>query len=282
MNSPNEIIGNIYGDMEVIEYCGATDNFVKIYKVKCTKCGSYKKIQYARLNRLETCYHNNKSCGIYLPEYDENIGLTIDDYTIIKRTNKKLGEAYYYVAKCNICGTTFETLIHNFKRHYGTNHNKCSIHLDHSNKYYKRFRKIYDCMRQRTTNSNYNEYHYYGGRGINSDYYKDFMIFYKELFDSYIEHCKKYGEKNTTLDRIDSNKNYDCDNCRWVTLKEQARNKRNSKMVTINGITKPFADLCDELGLKYATVVRRIKAGWDMCDAFDLDKSNNIITMEEK
>lgn len=220
------IIGEVFEDMKVLEYVGKTKNHVKIFKVQCVKCGNIKNIQYARLNGFITTKHDNKSCGVYLKEFDSNIGMTINDYTIIEFV-KSTKQGYRYIAKCNICGMEFETYISNFKRGYGTHHATCTHHIP-KDKYIKRFRKIYSCMRYRTCNENYTEYHLYGGRGISSEYFKDFMVFYKEMYNSYKLHVDEYGEKDTSLDRIDPNGNYETSNCRWATNKEQANNKRKS------------------------------------------------------
>jgi|GEM_PF-3372922 len=218
------ILGNVYGDMKVLSYEGKTQNHIKLFKVSCVKCGNEKIIQYARLNSLVTCFHSNKSCGIYLEEHDEHIGMIKNDY-VITRLHSITKQGYRYFTTCNVCGMSSNTYISNFKRGWGTKHESCTHHIKKT-KYIKRFRKIYSCMRQRTANPNYSEFHLYGGRGINSDYFSDFMVFYKDMYNSYCKHVDEYGEKDTSIDRIDVNGNYKTSNCRWVTNKEQANNKR--------------------------------------------------------
>lgn len=82
-------------------------------------------------------------------------------------------------------------------------------------------------MISRCKNPNHSAYRDYGGRGIQvCDRWLYFENFKDDLYESYLEHVGKYGEKETTLDRIDVNGNYEPGNVRWATLSEQARNKR--------------------------------------------------------
>lgn len=78
--------------------------------------------------------------------------------------------------------------------------------------------KSWSSMKDRCTNPNAPKYHHYGGRGI---------AFCNEwiLFENFY---KDMGErpKNTTLDRIDVNKGYFKENCRWATFLEQRHNRR--------------------------------------------------------
>ena len=69
----------------------------------------------------------------------------------------------------------------------------------------------------------------YGGRGISSDSWKYFIDFYDDMYESYLEHVSQYGEKETTLERINNNDDYRKDNCRWATLSEQQSNTRRNK-----------------------------------------------------
>lgn len=94
-------------------------------------------------------------------------------------------------------------------------------------KKYPKFYKTWNGMEQRINNPNDKRYYDYGGRGLTCDY-NDFYIFTKEMFDSYLKHIKKYGEKNTTIERIDNNLGYIKGNIKWATWEEQYCNKRTT------------------------------------------------------
>lgn len=82
-------------------------------------------------------------------------------------------------------------------------------------------------MKARCTNS-CGAYKYYKGKGIIVEW-KNYLDFKRDMYDSYTNHLEIYGHKETTLDRIDVDKNYCKENCRWATWKEQANNRSNSK-----------------------------------------------------
>lgn len=65
-----------------------------------------------------------------------------------------------------------------------------------------------------------------------------------------------------TLERDDVNGNYETSNCRWATKFEQDSNKRNNRMVSAFGETKPLFHWCRERGLDYLLVFRRLGRGW--------------------
>lgn len=113
---------------------------------------------------------------------------------------------------------------------------------------------VWCAMRDRCTNPNTKQYPNYGGRGIRvcDEWMVSVEAFLRDMGD-----CPK----GLSLERVDTNGNYEPSNCRWATITEQNRNKRNSIMVTYRGVTKNLADLAEEVGLPYKKLRYRIKEG---------------------
>ena len=55
-------------------------------------------------------------------------------------------------------------------------------------------------------------------------------VFKEDMYELYLKHVNEYGENNTTIERKNVNGNYEKDNCKWATNKEQANNRRNNRL----------------------------------------------------
>lgn len=87
-------------------------------------------------------------------------------------------------------------------------------------KFYKRWRSMHD----RTLPSYICANAYKGVRVC--ERWKTFDMFYEDMYQKYIDHREKHGERQTTLDRINPYGDYEPSNCRWATQLQQAHNKK--------------------------------------------------------
>lgn len=111
--------------------------------------------------------------------------------------------------------------------------------------------RIWVQMRQRCDNANDKNYMHYGGRGI--DYaatWQDFTIFLADMGD-----CPN----GMSLERIDNNKGYSKENCKWTTSFEQTRNKRTNKFYTYKGERLCLRDWENKLGVSRGYLTKRLK-----------------------
>lgn len=91
-----------------------------------------------------------------------------------------------------------------------------------------RFYRIWGAIQQRCCNEKNDNFVHYGGRGIKmcDGWLYSFETFKEDMYESYLEHAKDFGEKQTTIDRIDCDGDYCKENCRWATKYEQTQNTR--------------------------------------------------------
>ena len=132
---------------------------------------------------------------------------------------------------------------------------------------------IWSKMKDRCNREKSPVYKNYGGRGIKlcDEWEHNFQAFY----DWAISHGYS---SDLTIERKDVNKGYCPENCCWITREEQARNKRNLRMVEIDGEEVTLKEACRRMNLPYQAVHLRItRYGMSVEDALNkpfIDKKN--------
>jgi len=98
----------------------------------------------------------------------------------------------------------------------------------------------------------------YGGRGIFlCKKWMEFENFFADMGDSFKE--------GLTLDRIDNNKGYSRDNCRWVTMRENQENRRNNVFITYGDKSMTITRWAEKFGFKRSTLqMRWYKYHWSI------------------
>lgn len=144
------------------------------------------------------------------------------------------------------------------KRYYQKNQEKAQGYYP-LQKQRKPLYSVYNGMMQRCYNENCDKFKFYGGRGITvCDRWRG-----DEGYENFVEDMAPRPDGKHTLDRRNTNGNYEKDNCRWVLRTVQVRNRIDSRMVTIMGRTQNAIAWVQETGIPKSTFWQRLKNGWE-------------------
>lgn len=194
-----------------------------------------------------------------MSNFEDLTGKTYNMLTVIKRLPNNSSGATVWECQCE-CGRITKVRSSNLKngnvkscgclkhRSTSTTHNKSNTKLY----------GIWNAMKQRCYNPNYHAYKNYGGRGIIicDDWVNSFNNFYNWAINN------GYQE-GLSIERINVDDNYYPNNCTWITLAQQAQNRRSCHMFCYNNKKQNLTQWCNELGLDYKLVHNRIfKLNW--------------------
>jgi len=126
--------------------------------------------------------------------------------------------------------------------------------------------KVWGNMKKRCYNPNDKHFYRYGGRGITV------CEEWRQSFEAFREWANANGYTDElTIDRIENNKGYSPENCRWATAKTQSNNRSTNRLLTFNGETKTLAQWSEEAGMKPRTLTRRLdRWKWSIADALTI------------
>ena len=128
---------------------------------------------------------------------------------------------------------------------------------------------LWRLMRQRCSNPNRDHYQRYGGRGIRV------CSEWNQSFESFMDWALNNGwEPGLEIDRIDNDGNYEPENCRFTTRKQQSRNHSRNRIVEAFGESKILKEWSedDRCQVTYDALFQRIKAGWNPEEAISTPK----------
>jgi len=257
-----DIKGNVFGKLTVVGFSHINESKrVAIWDCIC-ECGKSHKASGVNLRNGQV-----RSCGCLRIEtlssmvpynFDDLTGRTFGYLNVIGEGEKQKQHTVW-VCKCE-CGNITEVIASNLKKGRQVscgcfNKKKSKDRLTTHGLSKTRIYKIWVGMISRCYNPKRSHYADYGGRGIimSDEWRNDFMVFYNDMIGSY--------DKNLQLDRIDVNGNYCKENCRWVTVLVNARNKRNTIYLTIDNITKPASEWAELKNVNYHKMHERIMQG---------------------
>lgn len=186
----------------------------------------------------------------------EHIGQTINGLKLLDIYIKEYpsGKKYQAIFTC-LCGKTgecsYSMFIRGKRKSCGCIKPKRIIH----NEAYSLEYKTLDAIKQRCLNKNSSSFENYGGRGIRIC--KRWLEKGTGILN-FIEDMGRKPGKEYSIDRIDVNKGYYKDNCRWVTNKEQQNNKRNNNIIEFEGKRMTLTQWSEYLGIAVVTLYGRL------------------------
>lgn len=244
--------------IEIHERCGHH----KPVKWKCIcECGNMKIVDSQLLRRgLIT------DCGCATET--RLVGKKFGKLTVIKALEERHKGKIVWLCKCD-CGNYTNVMSSNLRPNSkigGTNSCGCAKieqHTKHNLSNTKLYKTLV-AIKSRCKNPQNPSYKAYGGRGITLCDEWDGENGYERFYNWAMENGYKDG---LSIDRINNDKGYTPENCRWVTQKQNTNNTRNCKRVTIEGETHTLSEWADIKGIPAALIYSRRQRGWNEIDA---------------
>lgn len=273
MKDYENLCGRVFNHLLVIQqaddYINSKGWHTRQWTCKCD-CGNSTTVREDQLKSGHT-----KSCGCIV--YKDITGKTFGRLHVIERTEKRTnGKGVIWLCECecgNVAYVSAAMLLSGNTKSCGCLQRDVTIQRSTKHGFapdgnVERLYKTWQSMKQRCTNPKNTEYQNYGGRGI---------TICEEWLNSYLKfrewaYANGYNENaphlQCTIDRIDNNKGYSPDNCRWVDMKTQSNNKSTNHYITYNNETHTLAEWERLTGISRSVITCRIKRGWSVEKTF--------------
>ena len=228
---------------------------------------------------------STKSCGCLknrMIQEKSLIGKIFDRLTVVLRGPNDRNGTTQWCCDCN-CGSKNilimrASLLSGRTRSCGCLNNE-TLKNNHFKKHgifslNPKFYSHYSGMIERCSETSGKRYECYMGRGIKvCDRWSGEdgpANFYADMFFTW--------KKGLTLDRIDNNKNYSPENCRWATIRVQSNNKRTNIKYNFQGQLKTLAEISYENNIPYYLLWSRVRQlNWSLMDAINIPSQKGHI-----
>lgn len=158
--------------------------------------------------------------------------------------------------KC-FCGNEFTAIVGRVKNGYKRSCGCLQLlprYKTHGMSYSREYR-IFDAMQARCARKSHVGYKNYGGRGVKV------CDRWVNNFAQFIEDMGLPPSDKHTLDRIDSNGDYEPSNCKWSTMLEQQRNRRNTLYIISDGKKMRLTEYAEDNSMTYSAAYMRLSRG---------------------
>lgn len=254
----NDLVGKKIGKLTIMKRLPMKKSYVE-YECLCD-CGNT--IIKAHSNLVSTvgekCCSNCKT-----PKVEDISGKRFGRLTAIKYIGKSKGKQTLWECKCD-CGNIAIVHHQNLKSGHTSscgcyNSEVASEREKEHGQSGTRLYNIWHDMIYRCYNGNHRSYKDYGGKGI------IVCNEWKDDFEAFRNWAIENGYKeNLSIDRIDTNKNYCPENCRWATNIQQANNTSRNLIFTVDGYTDTLDNLCRKYDIPYSLAHSRVYRNWDI------------------
>lgn len=254
--------GRTYGQLTVLAFVDLDKGFQR-YLFQCS-CGKKKVL---RVDRLTSGARPIRSCGCSRRE--DYTGQKFGKLTALEHVDTTSAGHQRYRFSCD-CGGEITTriskvvsgevkgcgcLIGGIPKHGDWRGNKPTPEW-----------LAWALMKYRCLDPNHPAYPRYGGRGITV------CDQWRESYENFLADMGRRPTPKHTLERIDNDKGYEPDNCRWATRTEQARNRSDTRWVVVNGVRMSAAEAADRAGMPRGLIWQRLKYGWSVDRALSTPK----------
>ena len=213
------------------------------------------------------------------------IGKKFGTLTVIEHLGTNKDKNNIFLCRCDCGNELIKTYSHAIKTVSKSCPNCRSKYRDiNQTKEFEALYSVWTDMSNRTTKNHKHNRSCYKNHNITvcAEWRKDFRSFYNwAMANGYKYEKLPNGMNKYTIDRIDPYKGYFPENCRWITIQEQQKNKINNTRIKLQGKDYILSELAEKYNIKTGTLYYRLyKYKWSLEKSLSTEVKPRIIFLE--